>query len=107
MALPLLGAAFIGGIATKIVDTIVDLFTKKALIAAGLIAAFIALWNAFDAILNSAFQSIGAWAPTGWLATGFSLLPTNTGLCISVITTVKLARFVFEISTNILDFRKV
>ena len=110
MALPALilapFAGFVGALATKLLDGAINLFTRKFLIHAALITFFLAVYAAFMSGINALTSSLNLSAIPQILLDGFSVLPSNTDECISIIISAKLITLVFKIQSNILDIRK-
>jgi len=105
MPLPVIGAAFVGGLVTKIVDTLVDTFSKKFLIAAALIAALTAGYLVLKTTLDALIASIDVPALPDWAQIGMSMMPSNTATCVSAIVATKVAIFTFDAIRAAIEIR--
>jgi len=72
-----------------------DTTKKYAQLAAG-IAAILVLAGVLKSAFDAAISSISAAAPTGAVAFGLSLLPSNTIACISVIFAALVASALYK-----------
>jgi hypothetical protein len=110
MALPALVLAPLGGLigslATKLLDGVINLFTRKFLIHAALIALFVAIYATFMTAINALMAQLNLSNIPQILVDGFRILPSNTDECISIIISAKLVSLAFRIQSNILDIRK-
>lgn len=110
MALPALilapFAALVGGLASKLLDGVINLFTRKFLIHAALIVLFVSIYGVFMAAINSMISGLNWGTMPQILIDGFATLPSNTDDCIALIISTKLAAMAFNIQREILDIRK-
>lgn len=91
-----LSSAFTGGMGFVAAN-----ITKKFVTLAVGITALIALAVTLKAGIDSAISSISAAAPTGAIAFGLGLLPSNTVACITAITTAMIASAVYRYQRSI------
>lgn len=102
--MPLL-AAFIGGLITKLVDVLLELFSKKLVIAAALISALITAYIAVMAVISDSLASINYNDVPTILAYGLSMLPSNTDDCIAIIITTKAAVALYNFQSTAIKLR--
>lgn len=89
-------AGFIGTIFVKLLDFLLELFTKKFAIAAALIAVFAAIYGAAVVSLNGMISSLGYMNVPAVLTNGFSMLPSNTDDCIGLILSAHTVRAAYR-----------
>jgi len=110
MAVPLLLApiaGFVGAITTKLFDGLISLFAKKFVLNAALIIAFLASYGVLTLAVNGLLSSFTVGQIPSVLASGFSMLPTNTDNVITIAISIKGAVLVFRLQTNIIWLKKV
>lgn len=111
MALPTLIlapiAGFIGSIAGKLLDGIVNLFTKKFLLNAALIIAFLATYGVLLASINGLLDQVPILSIPSFIVSGFAALPTNTDNVISIAIGIKATVLIYRLQTNIIWLKKV
>lgn len=68
---------------------------KKTIFLAAAIAASISITLAFAYSIKAMVLTVVVDLPA-WAATGAMFLPSNTGLCISLVISAKIARFIYD-----------
>lgn len=95
----LLSGAFSG-----LISLVTVAFGRKSIYSKIYIGIYIALTLVFISAVNSALASAASSLPTGSLLNaGFSLLPSNTGTCISIISAARVAAYLFAYKAKLLD----
>jgi len=89
-----------GSVIASIVAFLVERFGAKIAIRLAVVAAWVSGRLAFTLGINSLINGIAVSVP-GWIQSGFSLLPSNTGACIAAITAAHTAAFVYLQVTTI------
>jgi hypothetical protein len=89
------------------VTGLVSLFlARKAAFSLAYIGIYIALSIVFIAAINSGLSGITASLPTNsLLLSGFSLLPSNAGQCIGVVSTAHVASYLFIMKNKLLNLK--
>lgn len=88
----------------KIVSFFAGFVSKKAAQILAALSLAGTVTAAFMAVLGSALGSIVVSAPSGLVAQGLALLPANTNICIAVVITVKIARWLYDWQTRVIQW---
>jgi hypothetical protein len=96
--------SLLGGAMSGLFSLIAAALGRKSLYSKIYIGIYIALTIVFISAVNSAMASAAASLPTGsLLSAGFSLLPSNSGTCISIISAARVAAYLFAYKAKLLD----
>ena len=99
-------AAFIGTVFSGISGLFTVFLARKATFSAAYIAIYLVLVVAFIAVVQGLLSSIVAAVPSNsFLLAGLSLLPSNTGTCISLISTAHVAAWAFTFKEKLLQLK--
>ena len=100
-------AAFIGSLFTSLLTFFGLYLTKKVLVIAAVIAVLTASVVAFSLTIQGLLDSLNVSYPTGPVAVGLSLLPSNTNTCVSVIVSTHVAVWAHNWFIKIVSARNV
>ncbi|MBU2871532.1 DUF5455 family protein [Colwellia sp. E2M01] len=79
---------------------------RKAAFSVAYIAVYIALTVVFIAAINSGLSGITASLPTNsLLLSGFSMIPSNAGQCIGVVSSAHAASYIFIMKNKLLNLK--
>lgn len=110
MPLPaILGIPFLAGVLGSLFAGLIQFFakylTKRLALTAAFISASIGLFAVFFAVCWSSMQAIIFAAPVELsLALSF-MVPSNAPSCLAAMLTVRVARWVYDWNTRVIQFR--
>lgn len=96
--------SMLSGAFSGLISLISASFGRKSIYSKIYIGIYIALSVVFIAVINTALSSAAASAPTNsLLQAGLSLIPTQAGTCIALISTARIAAYLFAYKAKLLD----
>jgi len=108
MAIPVIGAVFMGAFFQKIASFFVELSVKRWAVTGMIIAAMVAAYGTFAAVIQGLISTVNGWlSHAPWLQAAFWILPANTNDCISLMVTAHFARMVYGHTMFLLNQRTV
>ncbi|MEW6995966.1 DUF5455 family protein [Colwelliaceae bacterium MEBiC 14330] len=89
------------------VTGLISLFlARKATFSLAYIGIYLALTAVFIAAVNSALSGITASLPTNsLLLSGFSMIPSNAGQCVGVVSVAHVASYLFIMKNKLLNLK--
>ena len=107
MALPVIGAAFLGVLFTRVVAAIVGLLAFKILIRATLLGLFYAAYSLVTSELNDLQATLDIASTNPMIVKALMILPSNTNYIIGLIVSAHITRAVFDIGRHVIGIQKV
>ncbi len=104
LGLPWLAGILISGF-TSLVTFLGTYLTKRIAVITAVVGSLVALLATFTLAANSAISSVLVSYPTGSLAYGLAMLPSNTDVCIAAIATVRIAGYAYNWGSKIVQLR--
>lgn len=96
-------ASAIGGIIGSLVAFLAKFLTRKLAIKAGYVTGFLLLLTIFAAFIVQLMTVVVIVLPEGYGVMLSYLIPWNLPLCISVIVTARLGKWLWQFKVNILQ----
>ena len=100
-------ATFIGSIFATALSFVTLYLVKRIAIIAALIAILTASVVAFALVMQGLLNQLNVAYPTGSIATGLSMLPSNTNLCVSIIVTTYIASWAHNWFVKMVTMRSI
>lgn len=102
------GVAWLGRVIWMALPWLVEFFakwvTRRLAVAAAMVAAFLALTSAFYAMVYGVVSAVSVVAPPYFAQACSLFLPDNTYLCLSVIVTTYVIRWLYDVQLHVLTY---
>lgn len=98
-------AAFIGTLFTSLLTFFGLYLTKRIAIIAVVLTMITAVVTAFTLAMSGILQGLQNIYPTGGVALGLALLPSNTDTCIAAVVTTHITAWAYSWNTRILQYK--
>lgn len=99
-------AAFFGTAFSGITSIFALFLARKASFSLAYIAVYLLITGVFIAVITGLLSSlVGSIPSNGFIVAGLSLLPSNTGICVGVISTAHVAAFVYRFKNKLLSLK--